>query len=386
MFAYGIFKVIYSPFKAFKEILEKPKYIGPMLIMLLFVLANIGSAYVFLSKAYLDQTVPISSRLDEWTENCTLWASNVGTPECSGDHIGGVFYGNSSIEFSIVNGSQIWMQLNITDPLDCSGPEGYRNLSFRIKWNQTDGEVKPNNVTLYLFSTFPADYFYYDLTENFTESNSNVWNNLTIPLGSEKWANNSAYASWGNIESLMLEFTWPTNCNVTLLIDGLFFHGVFKSVMESEGGYLFNYSLVAFMQFTIQWVVLGGLLYIISKAFRAKPVWKTSLTIAGFALITLFVQALANAAAYANLPAIRYPLEMLGGVPGEGQAAFNQIFEATQLVFQITGYIQIAIHIWTVFLCAIAVRLLFEFSWLKGFLISALTYLLSILVMTFIMG
>jgi hypothetical protein len=383
MFAYGIFKVIYSPFKAFKEIIEKPKYAGPILIMILFVLANTGFSYVLLSKSHFDQMIPTSSELDEWTENCTLWTSNVGTPRGNTDHISGALYGNRSIEFSVINDSQIWMRLNITDSLNCSGPDGYKKLSFRIKWNSTD-EVKPENATIYLLST-PSDYLYYNLTENFAESNENIWNNLTFPVGPEdaKWAINGD-ATWDSINGLRLEFTWFTSSNITLLIDGLFFHGVFKPLIETSSEYTFNYVLISFMQFTIQWAVLGGLLYITSKMLGAKAAWKTLLTIAGFALITLFVQTVANTAAYANLPVIRYPLEMLGGVPGEGQTAYDQILEATQPFTQITSYIQMVIHLWTISLCAIALRLLFEFSWMKSTLISAMAYLLSILAMSLI--
>jgi hypothetical protein len=385
MFAYGIFKVVYSPFKAFKEIIEKPKYAGPILILILFVLANTGFSYILLSKSYFDQMIPTSSELDEWTENCTLWTSNVGTPRSSPDHISGALYGNKSIEFYVINESQIWMRLNITDSLNCSGPEGYKNLSIRMKWNCTD-KVKPENATIYLLST-PSDYVYYNLTENFAESNENIWNNLTVPLGPEdaKWAINGD-AAWDNINGLSLEFKWFSSSNITLLIDGLFFHGVFKPLIETSSGYIYNYVLIGFMQFTIQWAVLGGLLYIISKMFGAKVAWKTLLTIAGFALITLFVQTVADTAAYATLPVIRYPLEMLGGVPGEGQTAYDQILEATKQVSQITNYIQMATHVWTIFLCAIALRLLFEFSWTKSILISALAYLLSVLAMSLIMN
>ena len=385
MFAYGIFKVIYSPFKAFKEIIEKPKYAGPILILILFVLANTGFSYILLSKSYFEQIMPTSSELDEWTENCTLWTSNVGTPRCSTDYISGALYGNRSIEFSVVNESQIWMRLSITDSLNCSGPEGYKNLSFRIKWNSTD-EVKPENATIYMLST-TYDYLYYNMTENFTKSKENIWNNLTIPLGPEdaKWTINGD-AAWDNINGLMLEFKWFTSSNITVLVDGLFFHGVFKPLIETSSEYIFNYVLIGFMQFTIQWAVFGGLLYIISKMFGAKVVWKTLLTIAGFALIVLFVQTVADTAAYSTLPVIRYPLEMLGGVPGEGQTAYDQILEATKQVSQITNYIQMAIHVWAIFLCSIALRLLFEFPWTKSTLISALAYLLSFLAMSLIMN
>ena len=380
MFAYGIFKVIYSPYKAFKEIIEKPSYIGPVLIMILFIIANTGFAYVFLSKTYTDQTMPPSSELDKWTEDITFWGSNANRA-LSCDCVNGTYYGNSSIAFSKLNSSQVWMRLNITDPLNCSGSNGYKNLSFRVKW--TSPEAKPNNVSIYLFSTNPTDYFYSNLTEEFVNSTANVWNNITLALKTENWTGN---ADWGNITGLKLSFTWPEPKNITVLIDGLFFHGVFKPLIETSSSYLFNYSLFAFMQFTMQWVVLGGLLYILSKLFGGKAAWRTLLTIAGFALITLFIQALASAVTYTALPTIRYPLEILGGVPGEGQAAYNQIAEASQFVLQINQYIQIIIHIWTIALCTIALRLLFEYPWIKSAFISALAYLLSLFVITFLTG
>ena len=380
MFAYGIFKVIYSPYKAFKEIIEKPSYIGPVLIMILFIIANTGFAYVFLSKAYADQTMPPSSELDKWTEGTAFWDSNANRT-LSSDCINGTYYGNSSIAFSKLNGSRVWMQINITDALDCSSSNGYKNLSFRVKW--TSPEAKPNNVSIYLLSTNPTDYFYSNLTEEFVNSTANVWNNITLALETGNWTGS---ADWGDINGLKLSFTWSKPENITVLIDGLFFHGVFKPLIETSSSYLFNYSLFAFMQFTMQWVVLGGLLYILSKLFGGKAAWRTLLTIAGFALITLFIQALASAVTYTALPTIRYPLEILGGVPGEGQAAYNQIAEASQFVLQINQYIQIIIHIWTIALCTIALRLLFEYPWIKSAFISALAYLLSLFVITFLTG
>jgi len=384
LFAYGIFKVIYSPFKAFKEIIEKPKYTGPILIIILFALANTGFGYAFLSKACFDQTMPQASKLDEWTENCTLWASNVGTSICSEDHVSGDYYGNRSIKFTVVNGSRIWMRLNITDPVSCLSPGGYRKLSFRAKWIRTD-EVGPN-VTIRLFST-SSDYFYCDLTQNFTESKSNVWNNLTIPLGSEneKWKNSSANVHWDNINGLGLNFTWTSLSNTTVLIDGLFFHGVFKPVIEISIGYLFNYPLIAFVQFTLQWVILGGSLYIFCKIFGANTIWKVLLTVAGFALITLFMQTIINTVAIAASPEIHYPLKALGGVPGEAEASYDYVFEQTQLLYQFISYVEVVMGVWAAVLCAIAIRLLYGFSWIKSLLMAALAYLAYFVVMNMVL-
>ena len=387
MFAYGIFKVIYSPFKAFKEIIQNPKYIGPILAMILFIVANVGFVYAAISKTYVEQTLPTASQLDEWTENCTLWTSGSGVEiRCSDDHIDGSYYGNKSIEFSIEESKQIWMQLKTTEPVNCSSIEGYKNMSFRIKLIlSTTTEL--NNAGILLHSS-PADYFYYDMTEHFTPLNSNVWNNLTIAVGPEsgQLMNSTANADWTNITSLRFEFTWPENTNITVRLDGLFFRGIFRSLAENASIYVLNFSVSAFMQFTIKWVLLTGILYIVGKALGAKTVWKTLLILVGFALITLFIQALITAATYATLPTLYYPLELIGGVEGESEIAYNKILEDTWLVSQVTSYVQIGIHIWTIALCAIALRLLAEFSWTKALIVSTVAYFVSLLVESFIFG
>jgi hypothetical protein len=382
----NIFKVIYAPREAFKEIIQNPKYIGPILIMILFTAANMGYFYTIVSKTYVEQTLPTAEQLDRWTENSTLWTGALGVTIKDNfvDYINGTYYGNRSIEFSIVNSTQIWMQLNDTGSINCSGPDGYKNLYLRIKW--TSPEDNPKNATIYLFSATPSDYFYYNLTDEFSSSTSKVWNNLTIPLATESWLNNSANANWGNIRGLKLEFAWLNNSNITLLVDGLFFGGIFKSQAENATSYMLNYSIVSFMQFTIRWVFLGGLLYIMTKAFKAKTVWRPLLILVGFALITMFIQAVINVATFSSLPRLDYPLEFLGGVQGETENAYNKIMEKTLLVSQISGYIQIAIIFWTIALCAIATRLLTEFSWSKSFLVATVAYFVTTLAQSFLLG
>ena len=380
----NILKVIYSPRKAFNEITQNPKYVGPILIMVLFTVANMGFMYTLISKTYAEQTLPTAEQLDRWTENFTLWtAPNVTVKDNFVDYINGTYYGNRSIEFSIFNSTQISMQLSAIGPINCSGQDGYKNLYLRIK--RTSPDDAPKNATIYLFSATPSEYFYYNLTEKFHNSTKNVWNNLTIPLDSPLW-NNSANANWGNITGLKSEFGWLNNSNITLLVDGLFFGGIFKSPVENVTNYMINYSIVSVMQFIIKWVFLGGLLYIMTKAFKAKTVWRPLLILAGFALITMFVQAIINAATFSTLPTLYYRLELLGGVKGESENAYNEISNNTWLVSQISGYIQIATHFWTIALCAIATRLLAEFSWSKSVLIATVAYFVAIMAQSFLLG
>ena len=385
LFAHEIIKVIYSPFKAFREIIQNPKYIGPIMVMILFIAAYTGYSYVATSKLYDEQTLPIASKGDEWTENGALWTSNASFVTESDDCLSGGWYGNKSIEFSIVNDAQIWMQLNPAEPVNCSGPEGYKEMSFRIKMIYPN-TTEPDNARLYLFSG-QVEYFHYDLTEQFVSFNENVWNNLTVTIGPEsEWLEKSVNADWSNVTSLGFKFLWSKDADLTVRIDGLFFRGVFKPIIENVAMYAFNFSVGAFMQFTIKWVILSGLLYIMIKAFGAKTAWRPLLILVGFALITMFIQAAINAVAFSTLPRIYRPFELFGGVEGEFEIAYNNFLEEIWLVDQIYRYVQIAVLVWTVALCGIATRELAEFSWTKSFLVAIVAYFVSMMAESFILG
>jgi hypothetical protein len=379
-----VLKVIYAPHKALKEIIQKPKYVGPLLIIILLVITNLGFTYEAISKTYVEQTLPNGSALDQWTEDSTFWTSNAQVTESS-DQINGTYYGNASISFSTLNSTQAWMQLQGIGSINCSGPNGYNESSFRIKW--TSPTEKPENVTIQLFSANSSDYFYLNLVDNFSNATYNIWNNLTIPLASTEWLRSGSNADWGNITGLRLEFTWPSNSNITVLVDGLFFHGVFKSLLETAGTtYLLNYGLFSITQYAVTWVLLSGMLYIIARGVGGKLVWKPLLIAVGFILITMFIQTLINTITYLTLPTLYYPFAYLGGVSGEGQTAYDTIVAQTLLVSQISSYLQIAVYVWTIALCTLTVRLLAGLTWSKSLLVGAIGYLVTLLIEGFILG
>lgn len=388
LFAHDVLKVIYAPHKVFKEIIEKPRYIGPLLVIILFVAAQTGFFYTVMSKSNVEQTSPKSEQLDLWTENATLWKGSTGVSISNNynDFIEGLYYGNSSIEFAMANSTQMSMELNNLESINCYGPDGYKNLSMRMKL--INPQVTPENVTIYLYSLGPSNYFYYDLTEEISSSTINVWNNITIPIGSGEWASNSAVASWENITGLKLEFQWPSNSNITLLADGIFFRGIFKTVIDTAGsGYVASFALTAFTQYTFQWLLLTGLLFVIAKGFRGNVTWKVMMVSVGFILITMAVQAAINIVTHSTLPALYYPLELMGGVLGEFEIAYQtNILEPTALVSEISGFAQGAIYVWTIGLCGVAFRAQTGFGWLKSLLASAAAFLLTIIILGFILG
>ncbi len=383
MYASNVLKVLYSPLKTLKDVIQNPKYIGPLLIMILFVAVNIASTYVVFSKQYYEQILPNGTNLDVWTESSTFWTSNANITESS-DAINGSIYGSVSIAFSAQNTSQVSTQLTGIGTVNCTYPDNFYRLSFRTKLISPGS---PENVTIQVFSlNSSSDYFYSDLTQEFQNAAyNNIWNNITIQLASSNWTSSNSNADWGSVTGLQLNFTWSTSSNVSLLVDGLFFHGPYRSLIETAGAsYLFEYAIGDVFQFVIMWILLTGLIYMLVKAFKGKIVWKPALIAVGFILITMFIGGLINAISYSTLPTIRYPFEIIGGVQGEGTAAANLIASQISLVTQIDTIVEFLVWAWTAVLAMIVVRTTSEFSWAKSVAVALIAYLITLIITFFI--
>jgi hypothetical protein len=383
LYASEVARVIYAPAKAFKEVIQNPRYIGPLLVAVLFIAANTGYAYALYSKVNLEKIMPGGVYIDEWTENTTYWTSNA-VPVLSDDFINGTRYGNHSIEFSMNNSSQIWAQLAGIGTIDCAST--YKVLSFRVKW--TSPVAEPANVSIQIFSTDTQDYFYNTLTDDLYNATYDTWNNLTIPLASEGWANVGTNADWKNVTGLKLDFTWLESSNITLRISGLYFHGTYQSFLDSAGNSAVLNAVISFiMQFVILWILLSGLVYVLTRLMGGKTVWRTLMILVGLVLMTMVVQGIAKAVSYATLPALYYPAGYIGGVIGEGTAAADTIQEQTFVVTQVADvFLPILVLVWTVGLLALAVRQLTEFSWMKSFLVGIAAYLLTVIVSSLVLS
>jgi hypothetical protein len=265
------------------------------------------------------------------------------------------------------------------------GADGFKNISLRVKLVTPD--VKPENVTLYLYSLSDLNFFYYDLTSLFSSSTVNVWNNITIPVGSGDWRSSNTAASWKNITSLKMDFAWSSNSSIDLRIDGLFFRGVFKDPLEIYGiSYFASSALNVITPFLFQWLLLTGLMYVIIKGLKGNVTWKPLMVAVGFALVIMVIQALIMIATYTTLPNLYYPLEVLAGVPGEFNVAYQVILDAIATVTLVGNIVQAVVYVWVVALGAIITRAITAFGWLKSLLVSGASFLLSLLILGFILG
>jgi hypothetical protein len=414
-----ILRVLYAPHKAFKDIVEKPAYLLPIFLLIVFVLAQIGSSYVIGTRSYIEQTLPTGANGDVWTDNATLWQANPGVTITNNyvDYINATpaitgfpdYYGNSSVEFKESNSSLIQMALfDLGNQANC-GANGFRNFTFRVNIMAPDAKPESVNLTLYV-SDF--DFFSYDLTSAFSNSVVNVWNNITVPVGSGNWAS-IGNPSWENITNLKLDFGWSNSSNIDLLVDGMFFKGKFETQIDLLGAtaYLANSTLNGFAPFLFEWLILTGIMYLLIKGLKGDVVWKPLMVAVGYALITIVIQAIIVTAIYATLPHLYYSLQILNYIPGEFQTAYNTLLNQIADVNTASYIIQAAVWVWTVALGAFITRAITgskqiaeqlsmgksttateapvtgeapAFSWMKCLLVSGAGLFLTIIIMGFL--
>jgi hypothetical protein len=382
--ANDILRVLYAPQKVFKDVVQNPKYLGPLILLIIFVLAQVGSSYVIASRSYIEQTQPVGDQGDVWTENAALWQASpsVAISNNTVDFINStLYYGSTSIAFAASNDSNVWMDLSSVDGSVNCGSDGFNNVSLRVKLVAPD--VKPENVSLYLYS-LEGSNFYYDLTTAFASSTVNVWKNITLPVGFGDWVGSSTDANWENITGLRMEFAWSSNLSVNLLIDGLFFRGNFEDPLELYGfSYIASSALSALAPFLFEWLLLTGLMYVMIKGLKGNVVWKPLMVAVGFALIIVVIQSLILVAVYTTLPSLYYPLEVLAGTPGEFEVAYQVILDSIAFVTMVGGIIQAVVYVWIVALGAFIIRAIAEFSWMKCVLVSGASLFLTIIILGF---
>ncbi len=405
-------QVVYAPAKAFKRIIESPKYLGVILVLVLFVGLIVGFEFVQFSKIYIENTSPEVGNLQSYV-NSTIWtnSSNVALSDSFSDPfnysifvaaLGGNYslFGNSSLEMDALNTNTITAALDNVFNVDCNSPSGFQNLSMTIK--QVAPSVSPKSATLTLYSLSNTDFYSYDLTSSLSNTAQiGTWNNLTIPLGSQAsgWTSTGS-PSWGNVTALQLSLTYPANSNITLRIGALFFRGQYQTPVQSGSLGLIEQFLPTWaFWFILAWFILTATIYLIFYALKTTRVWKPIFVATGFALVVMVIRAAVNLVAAATLPTLYYPYDvtlgvrfnffgattysgMISSLTTQSQAILNSINAATAGFENVLLVMFVISYVWLVALSTIVVGTLKpEFSSSKKITIS----LLSVGVMVFLL-
>ena len=420
-----IAKVVYAPVKVFKKIIENPKYLGAIIILLLFIGVQIGYEYVQFSKTYTENTSPTVDQLPTYI-NSTYWnsTSNVVLSNNYNDFFNYSIYvaalgttptdpngyyslfGNSSLEMDATNTNNITAALGNVFDVDCSAPSGFQNLSMTIK--QVEPTVAPQSATLTLYSVNDSNSYQYDLTSSLSNTAEiGLWNNLTIPVGqnAQGWTSIGS-PSWGNVTALQLTFNYPASSNITIRIGALFFRGQYQTPIQSNSSGLFIQFLQAFsLQFILGWFLITGFIYLFFKGLKSSVLWKPLFVALAFAFFVLVIRALVNLIAAATLPtlyypfdislgvrfdaygAIYYPQQAVGALSAQSQAIFNSINSATANFRFVTSAMFVVGYVWLGALGTIIVGTLKpEFSMIKRIVISAVSIAVTVLLLLLLVG
>jgi len=412
-----ILQVIYAPKKAFKQIIENPKYLGAFIILIVFLGIQIGYEYTQFSKTYAEDTslshyaTFINATSGNWHGNSGASLANdvnyfnytVFTATQQGYMFVPNVFGNSSLQIKGVNTSNVSVTLRDLFNVDCS-QAGYQNLSMVVKQGQP--QSAPQKVTMSLYSLSDTDYYQKDITSSLSSTSTvNQWNNLTLPIGPNAlgWTSNGA-PTWSNVTALKLEFIYPANSNVTINIGALFFRGHYLSFTEYDSTGVFLLLLQAFsLQFLLAWILITGIMYLILKGLKSGVFWKPMFIAVGFALLVMVIRATINLVATLALPVVYYPFDLSGGVGftpygtlaypslyigitfAETQAAFSNIEALTSIFRGINVGSTAFAYIWLGALVAIILGTLKpEFSLFKRLALSALAIGITILVLIFL--
>ncbi len=335
-----ILQVIYAPKKAFKNIVTNPKYLGVIIIILLFIGVQLGYEYSQFTKTELETTSPLPGLMQE-NNNATSWVAGTGVELTNNfaDYYNNTVYvgqlqyapnnplgyyplfGNYSLQIQANNTNNVMAALTNTSNADCS-QTGFQNLSITLKL--IEPQSAPQTATLRLYSLADENVYTYDLTSALNSASAvNQWGNLTIPVGpdADGWTE-SGNPQWGNITSLTLELTYPDNTDVTIRIGALFFRGQFVQPLQYDAtGFLLRFLQVFSLQFLFTWLILTAVVYLILRVLKSTVVWKPLFVALGFALMVMVIRGLVNIVATFAMPTVSYPYDASLGVVYDSFAA-----------------------------------------------------------------
>jgi hypothetical protein len=416
LFLNDIAEVLYAPRKAFKRIVANPKYLGIIVILLLFLGLQLGYEYAQFSKVQIETTSPVAGIMQEYN-NATYWQadSNVALTNNFNDYFNNTVYianyaasyslfGNYSMQVDANGTNSVLIALTNTSNVDCTA-DGFQNLTMAIKL--VSPASAPSNAVLTLYSLGDDSYYTYDLTSKFMEANAvNQWGNLTVPLGptASGWTA-TGNPTWQNITSLTLQLDYANSEDITVRVGALFFRGQFvQPLTDNSLNFIYTFLLQFTLQFLATWLLLSVLIYVLFKALKAQVLWKPIFVAAGFALIVLVIRAAVNLAATATLPDLFFPYDAALGVVydpfgslyyptqfalpvAESAAAMSNIAASMATFKTIITAMFVVSYVWIGALVGIAVKEMKpEFTTIKCLMVAAISVAVTILVLWLFIG
>lgn len=412
-----LIQVIYAPKKAFKSMVSNPKYFGVILALVLFMAFQVGYQYNQFAKTNVELTEPQVGLFQTLTNSSSgNWQSNPETVLTNNnDHLNYTvylagygfvpsLYGNTSLQLQGVNTQNLSVSIDDAFNVDCA-TNGFNNLTLILKQVQPQN-LKPQSVTVTLYSLSESNNYQYDLTPHLSSSIIDQWTNITIPVGphvEDDWTENGN-PIWNNITSLKLDFVYPEAQNTTIRISAIYFGGQYVSLAEYGGtAILFTFLQAFSLQFLVSWLALTGVIYLILKGLKTPVTWKPIFAAIGVSMIVMAIRAAISLVLTLTLPTLYYPYELWTGIgltpygaltyPAqavgtlslETQAAYSAIVASADAFNFVSQILFVISYVWLGALIAMMLgEVKPEFSLLKRISISGVAVGVTILVLIFL--
>ena len=350
LFARRLIETLYSPRRAFKEIVEKPDVKGVLLLLIVVSSFSLGALYVSGSKILI---VPLPET-DPWTEPEArpLWSSNDDIAFDEAD----VIVGNASLVSSILNSSTIWLNLTNIGTFDLTAGD-LQALTVAIKRTISE-DVNPDMAVLTLFSGYNDSRFELDIL-NIAPKLNDQWVPLTIDVGPEnpdfeEFVGSTGSPEWTNITGIGIRLSWVDSIDITMKLDGVAFgkYVLFGSTQFFQGWFS-QLSLYVIFDFFLKWLLFAAGLWLIIGFAKKRSPFKDLFYVAGYCFSCLIIYVLIRLFLFLLIP----PFETL-------DALSSYLLLISMLIF----------NVWPIVLGAFALAEMHEFSTKKSLYLSVSAY------------
>ena len=395
MFLYDVVKVIYSPVKAFREILANPKYLGPIIIIIISLFLTMGTQYVSSSKYYIETITP-SNRVawTNMTDPSSMWTSNGTVNKISQNS--SILVGNYSVIASIPNsrGISLKTKTDSIGTINCSEESGFRTFYYKLWYNSTLAQKVSNAILRFVSFNNESNYFQFDLLSNAGYlNNSGTWINANVTLPHAPVTSVSGWTiggspDWSNITGIEFRLGFPQNGNLSIQLNDLNFGGKYQPLIDVEGfaNWLSSNLVISVLNILVRWLIFAALLWLTIKVFHAEgSAFRTLMIIVGYTFAITFVYLPIEMLSVSQLRVLYFPYRVWFPTStreiGLANTAISNIF-ATNWTSTAPYIASIAVapisYAWTIGLFTIALKTLHSSSWKRAFIISLVAYVMAL--------
>jgi len=396
VFLYDIFKVIYSPIKAFKETLANPRYVGPILIIIVSLFLTLGTQYVSVSKQNVETITP--SNPVAWTNMTnppSMWTSNALPANVTAAPTrGGIPAGNYSVSAFLSDTTVIWLNAINIGTINCNQTSGFKILYYKLNYSQPT-LVNASDAKLLLFSEGnESKYFEHDLLTFGTYINrSDSWidANITLDPTSENWTSVGS-PNWSNITGIEFMLNFNKAVPVTLQLNAVYFGGKYEPFYEALGlaTWLISTITASFFNIFLRWLIFAVLLWLTIKVFNPEgSPFRTLLILIGYSFAIMFVYLPLELLSISQLPPLYFAHKIVFPVSAQeiavASSATSNIYAAnwtSKAAYTAFIGVEYASYAWMIGMFTTGLRAMRNISWKRATAVCVVSYFIALFVIS----